>query len=249
MKKIEKITRSFLTYVLFLFFYLLYLWIFKLANKIKVIGRKNLPRKTFGVLSLSNHESYPDSLPMRAFRMDDLLDVIINQKLIPYDAPDFKNFYSKKIKAFFIGLLKNFPAKRNLKDQTVKDEFVEKCCEVLKNDPLHLYFEGGRTVDEIRPCVSGVAKTILKLLEEKFDLIVIPIYINGMKNIMPRKYEQKYWKIFFRFGHKVLIVVGKQIDFSDIISLNVSNERKINLIKTRVRDSVLALKTQHPNCE
>ena len=235
----EFFLRSVLTYILFWFFYFLYIFVFKVRNRIKIRGRENLPKRPYGVLTLSNHDSFMDSLPIRAAMMS-FWDILFRQKLIPYDAPDYANFYGNKIGAFFMKSLRNIPIERKTGDKNVKNDFIKKCCGVLKNKNLHLFFEGGRTIDEIRPCVSGVAEVILSLLEENFDLIVMPIFLDGMKNIMPKEIGQKYWKI--KCGNEVLMIIGKPIDFSDIIKIDTSKERKIHLIKKMVRDSVLALK-------
>jgi len=231
--------KSILTYILFWFFYFLYIYLFKIRNQIEIIGKENLPKRANGILSLSNHQSFIDSLPIRA-AMINFWDMFFHQSLITFDAPDSVNFYTNKIGAFFIRHLRNISVKRNTGDRKVKNEFVDQCCKTLEKNNLHLFFEGGRTIDEIRPCVSGVAEIILNLLEEKFNLIIIPIFINGMQNIMPREIGQKYFKI--SCGHKVKIIIGKPIDFSEIIEKDFSREKKINLIKKRVRGFVLALK-------
>jgi 1-acyl-sn-glycerol-3-phosphate acyltransferase len=208
-------------------------------NKTKIIGKENLMKRSWGVITFSNHESFMDSLPIRASMLT-LGDVFFRQNLIPYDVPDFDNFYSKKVSAFFMDLLRNIPVKRHTGSKDVKNELVEKCSVALKNMNCHLFFEGGRTVTEIRPCVTGVAELILKLSEENFELITQPIFIDGMKNIMPRSIGQKYYKI--TCGKNLLIIIGKPIDFSDISKGDFSRAEKIHLIKERVKKSVVDLK-------
>ena len=236
----KKIVDAFLSYFLFWFFYFLYIFVFKIRNKIEVKGKENLPKRPYGVATFSNHDSFIDSLPINSSMMN-FGDMLLKQKLIPYNVPEFNNFYNNKIGVFFMRLLKNIPIERNTGNTEVRNEFVNKSCQTLRRNNLHLFFEGGRTVDEIRPCVSSVAEIILNLLEKKFDLIIVPIFIDGMKNVMPREIGQKYFKI--SCGHKIKIIIGKPIDFSEIIKKDFPREKKINLIKKRVRDSVLALKS------
>ncbi|MBU0611948.1 hypothetical protein KKA39_02675, partial [Patescibacteria group bacterium] len=193
----------------------------------------------YGVFSYSNHDSFIDSFPINSSMMD-FRDMIFNQGRIPYNVPDFGNFYNNKIGASLMRLLRNIPIERNTGDTKIKNDFVNKSCQILKKNNLHLFFEGGRTIDEIRPCVSGVAEIILNLLEENFDLIIVPIFIDGMKKVMPREIGQNYFKISCH-RHKVKVIFGKPIDFSEILDKDFSREKKINKIKKKVRDSVIVL--------
>jgi len=238
MKKDSFLSRI-LTYILFIFFYFLYIFVFKIRNKIEVVGKENLPKRSFGIVSWANHDSYIDSLPIRACMMN-FWDMLFHQNRIPYDVPDYKNFYGIKFKAFLVKHLRNVPVKRKIKDLSIRDELVKLCCRILRKWNIHFFFEGGRTINEIRPCITSLAEIILNSLEKKLDFIFIPIFIDGMKNIMPREIGQKYLKM--KCGHKVTIIIGKKVDFSDIAEMDCKKERKIYLIKKRVRDSVIDLK-------
>ena len=237
--KTKTFFKSVLTYVLFWIFYLLYIYVFKIRNKTRIIGKENMPKIKKGLVTYENHESFIDPLPIRALRMR-FWDMLFHQNRIPFDIPDFKNFFGKRIKAFLFKHLRNIPIKRDSEDEKVREELVEKCCDVLKRYNLNVFFEGGRTINEIRLCTSGFAKIILKSIEEKLDVVFLPMYTEGIKNIMPREVGMNYLKI--SFGHEVLIIIGKPVDFSDIVQMDVAMERKIYLIKKRVRESVLALK-------
>jgi|GEM_PF-1019273 len=248
MKKLEK----FLSYLLLQIFYGMFKYIFQVANRLEVRGKENLPLRPWGVFSLSNHLTYIDTHPLDAVMVSakpKSLGIFFDAKLVPYSVPDYANFYWNKFFAYAMKLLKNISVKRKSAgmkrtDLNGAEDFINNCCEILNENKLHIFKEGGRTKPDgvTRPCIRSVAKIILKKHEEKFDLIVIPIFIDGMLGILPRKDKQKFWKAFFRFGHRITIVIGKPIDFSDIIEASLPEGRKLHLIRKRVDDSILALK-------
>ncbi|MEI7810513.1 MAG: hypothetical protein WCI41_03075 [bacterium] len=278
-KEADLLLSPFITYILFLLFYLLYIFVFKIRNKTIIIGKENLPKRSHGVFTFSNHDTFIDSLPIRGSMLN-YFDIIFRQNLVPYDTPEFLNFYKTWFGAFLITHLRNIPiirkVKRSIKkesklikffkkipvvrgiilknivkksykvEQSIdyleeKNKFVLKCCEVLKKNNLNIFFGGGRDDEDgsINQCTSGTAEIILKSIQENVGVIFQPIFINGMKKIMPRSIGQKYWKI--KCNNTVTIIIGKPIKFDDLVVLEATDERKIHLIKIRVRESVINL--------
>ena len=239
----EKAKRRF-TFISFVVFYLLYRWVFTVANKTKVKGKEYLPTRKEEILLAESHQSFIDTIPYRANIISTVpFGILRQQNLMPVDLPDYANFYSSKWGARLMNLWKNIPVYRNTSDREIENKLIENICNILKTDRVSIFVGGGRDLSDgiIRPCVGSVGKIILKKLKENSGLIVIPARIFGMHELYPRKFGQKYWKIFFQFGHKVNIVFGKPIDFSDIIQSNDEEEKLIWSIRRRVTASIVAL--------
>ena len=233
----------FLSYFLFIFMYLLGVYVFKVINKIEIKGKENLPRTT-KILYVSNHLTFIDSLII-GIGVISLKELLFYPSHIPWNAPDFKNFYSKKIGVFFMKLLKNVPVdRRRLNNEEYVEFLIKRYCKILRKSALLLFPEGGRTKNNkgevMDRCKSGVAMTILRMTKEDPDFVVIPIYLDGINEIMPREVGQKYSRI--KSGKKGKMIIGKLINFSEICDQDIAEKEKIKLIKEKVRDSILALK-------
>ncbi len=240
----EKAKKEF-TYISLIVFYLLYRWVFTIANKTQVKGKEYLPTRQEEILFAEDHQSFIDSVPYRANIVSNVPYGILHQQyLMPFDLPDYNNFYSSKWGARLMNLWKNIPVYRNTSDRAVENELVENICNILKTDRVSIFVGGGRDLPGkgVRPCIGSVGRIILKKLRENSDLIVIPARIFGMHELYPRKFGQKYWKIFFQFGYKINIVFGKPIDFSDIIQSDDNEEKVLWSIRRRVTASIVALK-------
>lgn len=214
--------------------YFLSFYIFKLLNKIKIIDKENLPRDT-SILYVSNHLTLIDSLLIGA-NVISLWELFLLQTHIPYNAPDMKNFFSHWLGKHFIRMMKCVPVRRGSKNFSAIKRQIDVFCKLLRNNNLLLFFEGTRSrTGEIGECKYGVAATILKAK----DIQIVPIRLIGVDQIMPIESGFKYRKIFS--GKKGYMIIGKPIDFEDILSSPDAEEIKIDLIKERVRNSVLAL--------
>lgn len=230
------------SYLLFVFMYILGIYIFKIINKIKIIGKENIPHNSKNILYVSNHLTFIDSL-LIGIGLVNVWDLFFSQKSIPWNAPDHTNFYGNKFGAIFMRLLKNVPVKRE--NNTLVNSIIEEFVKVLKNGNLLLFAEGGRTKNKegefIDQCKYGVAKTILTMIQQEPLFMVIPVCLDPkIRNIMPKEIGQKYFKI--KSGVRGTMVIGKAIDFSDIICLSLSEKETIEQIKKRVRDEITALK-------
>ena len=233
MKKVNAI----LGYFIFWLLWLLNLYIFKIRNRIKVVGRENLPRAE-RVLYVSNHQTLIDSLLIGSSVVS-LTDLLFRQRRIPWNAPDKNNFFSHKISKHFIKLMKCVPVRRNLKSLSAINKQVSEFYQILKKENLLLFFEGTRTRDgSIGKCRYGPAKTILQARPD----YIIPILLVGIQPIMPIEIGFKYNKI--TFGHKGFVIIGPSIDFSDIYNLpsdKYSDKEKLKEIAWRVQNKVMEL--------
>jgi 1-acyl-sn-glycerol-3-phosphate acyltransferase len=222
--------------------YILGIYIFKIVNQIEIIGKENIPHNSKHILYVSNHLTFIDSL-LIGIGLISVWNIFFSQKRIPWNAPDHANFYGNRLGAIFMRLLKNVPVERE--NNTLINSIIEDFVKVLKNGSLLLFAEGGRTKNKegefMDQCKYGVAKTILTMIQDEPLFKVVPICLDPkIRNIMPKEIGQKYFKI--KSGVRGNMIIGKSIDFSDIIDLSLSEKEAIELIKKRVRDEITALK-------
>ncbi len=234
-----------LSYILLIVMYFLGLYIFR---NVTIIGIENIPR-SIHVLIISNHRCFIDSFLIR-IRMINLKELFFFQKRIPYDAGDKNNFFSTKLKSYFMKLLKIISVDREAMNTFLANKLIEIYCKILQVSNLILFPEGGRTkighnvMDVFK---TGVAKTILIMTLREPDFKVVPIYIDEVMNeIMPREIGQKYLKV--KTGKKGYMIIGEPVSFLDICIENISDEEKIEQIIERGRMAILNLKTKIP-CE
>lgn len=208
---------------------ILAVYIFKIRNRIKVRGRKNIPKEN-GILYVSNHQTLIDSL-LIGISVSSLLDIFFHYDRVPWNAPDYDNFYKHPIGRQLIYLSKCVPVHRHTVKMEVINRDINNFCEILKESNLVVFFEGTRTRNgQIGDCKYGVARTI-SAVKPKY---VIPIYLCDIQPIMPIKSGFNFTKIYG--GHKGEIIIGKPITFS-----NLHDEE---LIKKEVKEAVLNLQEQ-----
>lgn len=160
--------------------------------------------------------------------------VLSQQKRIPANAADQKNFFSHPFWKHFFWLMKCVPVKRNIKDLASLNEQVKVYQEVLKRHNLILFVEGTRSRNgKIGECRSGPAKLVIL---EYPGVQFVPVYLEGVEKIMP----VKEGKIFTRLSlfHKARIVFGLPIDFSDVLNQKDPEASKIQLIRNRIRAAI-----------
>lgn len=208
---------------------------FKIRNRIKIIGRENLPRDT-NALYLSNHETLIDSF-LKGISVVSFRELIFYPKRIPWNAPDRSNFFSKKLGVlrYTMGLLRNIPTARNLRSREAIHAQLDQYIEALADGNLSLFFEGTRTRDgEIGQCKSGVAH-IIQAAKPRY---VIPILLVGIQPIMPIEAGFSFSKI--QGGHRGHIIIGKPIKFSQA----EIDQHGRKYIAAKVRQSVVELQEQ-----
>ena len=228
-----------LSYIGFWIMYFLNYYYSKIKNRIEVFGEENIPRDT-GALLFSNHHTLIDSLFICGIYVR-RRDMFFHQKRIPWNTPDAKNFFSHWLGKHIVKLLKCTPAKRKFSQPSEFYEQIERWCNIIKNNNILLYFEGGRSRCPDKPneesigiCRKGVALTILKG-KPKYS---IPVRLVNIDKILPVTDKLSYK---MSHGHKCKIIFGPPVDFSDIWEAAISDDEKIELIKIRVRQAVVDL--------
>lgn len=209
-------------------------YIFRIKNRVKIVGRENLPRDT-GILYVSNHLTLIDSFIIGPAVVS-LWEILFFPKRIPWNTPDRNNFLKHKVWKHLFNLLKNIPVSRDGGRHTIQAQ-IRLFAKALKNGNVVLFFEGTRSRSgEIGNCVPGVAETV-RTANPKY---VVPILLEGIQPIMPIEGGFKYSAICS--GHKGQITIGKPINFSVLDSDKPSLARKE--IGRKIRQAVLDLKTQ-----
>lgn len=215
---------------------------FRVFSRVKIIGRENIT-KGIGRVIVCNHESLIDSF-LIALAMVSLLDVIFHPELIPWNAPDAKNYLNRPFFGQLFRLLKTVPVTREPTKVASIRKMLRDFQAVLRESNLVLFFEGTRSRDgQIGECKSGVAFTVLHA-----QPVLVPVFLWGMQNIMPicdgnRKKDFSWSNI--RLFKNAWIVIGLPIDYQDILSITDEEER-YKLIKERIRQQVLGLQNRLP---
>jgi len=140
--------------------------ILKLFFGLKAYGVKNVPKKG-GVIIASNHVSYVDPMILGS-AVPRRLDFMARASL-------FKNFFVRA----WMKAVSTFPVKRGSADLKAVREAVRR---LHKGKALGMFPEGTRSLDgNIQQARLGLA-IIAKLSGVK----VVPAYIKGSRNILPR---------------------------------------------------------------
>ncbi len=205
--------------------YFISVYIFKIRNKIKIEGKR--PNKENAILYVSNHQTLIDSL-LIGIGVSSFWDIFFKYRQIPYNAPDYMNFFKNPISRQIMYLSKCIPAHRKVSSFKMIDTDISRFCSLLeKKNNLLLFFAGTRMRDqEIGECKYGVAKTI-----QIAKPIVIPIFLKDISPIMPISSGFHFNKIYG--GHRGKMVIGPEIKFSNLDDLEI--------IKKEVRDAILEL--------
>jgi 1-acyl-sn-glycerol-3-phosphate acyltransferase len=195
-------------YLLRVSVYIIVFLVFKIGNKIEIIGQKNLPKGS-RILFLSNHETLVDSF-LIALGTQTFWDVLFYQKRFAYNVPETKNFYFNGLVRVFFETLKTVPISRSGVSRSKIEEQVNQFCKLLENDNLVIFFEGTRSRDgKIGECRIGPALTIIKARPN----YVVPILLEGIESIMPIKYGSKI-NAHINMGNNGRMTIGKPLDLN-----------------------------------
>jgi 1-acyl-sn-glycerol-3-phosphate acyltransferase len=226
-------------YLLRLIVYIIIYLIFKVGNKVKIIGKENLPKGT-RILFLSNHETLIDSF-LIALGTLSVWDAIFHQNRMAYNVPEVKNFYYNGFVKIFFTALKTVPISRSGISHTKIEAQINQFCSLLENDNLVIFFEGTRSRDgEIHECRVGPALTIIKARPR----YVVPILLDGIHSIMPIKYGAKI-NPHINMGHTGRMIIGKPLDMEKFYQEDYSWESAIKQsaeLRKFIQDSIANLK-------
>lgn len=229
--------------------------LFSVLNRMRVKGRRNITWRE-NLLILSNHRTMIDSFAV-AFGLF-FINPFFFPRLVPFNLAASENFFrphllkrlalkrnnsflkessflvqngDKLINLFFTWFfthLKCLPVNEGRKDPRI----LLKVIRLLKQPKvrIHIFPEGGRRnskkVERIR---SGVALLIQKIYEERLPVKIIPVFISGIEEVLPRG------ATFPKFGKYIKMNIGPPIDFSDLFQDPYLSKKELrNLILDRI---------------
>mgnify|MGYP001210106773 FL=1 len=193
---------------------------FKLANRLKVSGVENVPRKG-GVMLVSNHVS--------------MFETIIIPAAILSRMPGGKIFAPAKVELFKIPVLRqiisswgSFPVKRGSAHISV----MKKITELMKKEKVMVFPEGTRSkMGEL-----GKGNRMLGRLILEAKPVVVPVRIFGAEKILGT--AQEHPKPF----HKVTVKFGSPINMQSFYSSEGNKKELSQKIIDAVMDAISQLK-------
>ncbi len=210
-------------YLLRIIIYSIACLIFRVGNRIEIIGRENVP-KTGRVLFLSNHQTLIDSFLIALGTMR-FRDIIFHQRRLAFNVPETSNFYFNGFLRILFKALKTVPVSRGSSHRRKIENQIGQFSHLLRNDNLVMFFEGTRTRDgSIGECRVGPALTIIKAKPDQ----VIPILLEGIQPIMPIKYGSRINLHIDMGGHRGRMIIGRPLDISGFLLPEYNWEDAIN---------------------
>ncbi len=164
------------------FFHMITRLVLRSFFNFQVLGAKNVP-SSGGVLLMSNHVSYLDPIFIGS-------------------AVHRSTRYMARSTLFKPGLIRRFllsvnafPVNRGAPDRRA----IRQALKVLEDgDLLFIFPEGTRSVDGT---TLGKAQAGVGLIAHKTSVPVVPVFLNGAQNVLPRKAKMpKFAKITVSFG-------------------------------------------------
>ena len=193
---------------------------FKLANRLKVSGVENVPRKG-GIILASNHIS--------------IFETIIIPAAILLRMPGGKVFAPAKVELFKIPVLKqiisswgSFPVKRGSAQISV----MKKIADLMKKEKVMVYPEGTRS----KTMELGKGNRMLGRLILEAKPVVVPVRIFGAEKILGTSQERP--KPF----HKITIKFGKPINMQSFYSSESNTKELSQKIIDAVMEAISQLK-------
>lgn len=175
-----------------------------ILNRTRVIGRNNIADLRPPWILASNHLTLLDDLfldPVILFPK-----IITGYKYIPYHAPEERNFYKKRLVAWFMRKAKSIPIVRG---KGIFQLGMDRIIEAVKNEGiLHIFPEGTRTrTGDIGEGKPGVGRIVLET-----GAPVVPVYHQGIENVLPIGTGVP------RMFKEIRIAIGKPIRFDQEVS-------------------------------
>jgi len=200
--------------------------LFAVFNRIKVIGKENIPQEK-NTLLLSNHQSMIDSflVGMCAFYPK----VLFKPHLLPWNPAAEENFFRNPILAWFSYNWKCIPIKKGRKDVGA----IYKMATCLKKGPMTLFPEGTRSRDGSIGKFRGGAGLLVLETQPK----VVPVYIDGMNEVLPIK------TILPRIFKKIYVYYGKPMDLSNYYQ-GAKAPEAAREIMDKVRDQMRIMRSE-----
>lgn len=198
-------------------------------QRMTIHHRSRLKQLKLPSMILPNHVSILDDFflgppilfPMSIFRYD----------LMPYHAPEEKNFFKGKFLSYMMRKLKCVPLTRGA---GFKQPGMLRLIELIQdNNVLWMYPEGGRTRSgDINSGKAGVGMILYRSRAQ-----AIPIYHEGLHRVLP------IGKSFPRLFRRVDVIIGEPVPLDDLFALP-DEPRTWQAIADRVIESLKALRDE-----
>ena len=221
--------------------YIIVIFIFKIGNRVKVEGYKNIPRGEVN-LFFFNHQTLIDSFPI-VYGTVSFWDMLFHQNRIPINIPEFSNFYRNKILRILFWALKTRPISRETVSQGKIEKDADTLSKILTEEKLSLilFFAGTREGSgKKQNCKIGPILTVLKARPKYF----IPGRLVNIEPIMPPKYGSKI-NLRINMGKRGKVIFGKPVSLEQFYDEPYSWEsamRKKDAIAALIEKSVAELK-------
>ena len=192
---------------------------FRLYFRMTITGRENIPVSGPYILA-ANHSSYLDGFVVGA--------------AVPYRT--FENLYFLGISKFFAGSIKQVLASISHVIPIDAEAYLNRALQMSsyvigRGNSLCIFPEGGRAYgDEMLPFKKGVG-----ILAIEKNISVIPVYIDGSSNALPRGAA-------FIKPAKIRVVFGRPLGVSDIdVKIKQPPVDEYQLFADQLRERILAL--------
>lgn len=186
--------------------------LFRVLNRIEVIGQENIPQRgERGVLILSNHISALDPF---------LIGITAMPRFSPvwWRAAAKEELFTNFLSRWVMQIIGAFPVKRGQHDP----ESMDRMAHSLSKDVLVVFPEGSwSTTGRLLPGRLGVGKVIRKARPAK----ILPVAIKGTDEILPRN----HW--LPRIGRKAWIIYGTPMDLSRFYLQPDTNETAREIVE------------------
>lgn len=210
--------------------------LFRVLNKTKVYGLKNIPSEHENVLYCINHNSLVDNFIFEAAAY--VPKIFFQHKYLPINLADRKNFFgdpsSKKLRdrvmrilgRHFFRHLKAYPVDR----RTGNMEQVEEWRKLIKDNIMIVYPEGTRSrTGKVGHGKPGVGKLI-----HEARPIVMPVFMAGTAQVLG--VGMKFPAVF----KTMKVYIGKPMDLSDILLDQLPEDRRSQMLYyTKISEAVM----------
>ncbi|HBM96560.1 TPA: hypothetical protein DD394_03390 [bacterium UBP9_UBA11836] len=212
------------------------LLLFRVLNKTKVYGLKNVPSEHENVLYCINHNSLVDNFIFEAAAY--VPKIFFQHKYLPINLADRKNFFgdpsSKKLRdrvmrilgRHFFRHLKAYPVDR----RTGNMEQVEEWRKLIKDNIMIVYPEGTRSrTGKVGHGKPGVGKLI-----HEARPIVMPVFMSGTAQVLG--VGMKFPAVF----KTMKVYIGKPMDLNNILLDQLPEDRRSQMLYyTKISEAVM----------
>lgn len=210
--------------------------LFRVLNKTKVYGLKNIPSEHENVLYCINHNSLVDNFIFEAAAY--VPKIFFQHKYLPINLADRKNFFgdpsSKKLRdrvmrilgRHFFRHLKAYPVDR----RTGNMEQVEEWRKLIKDNIMIVYPEGTRSrTGKVGHGKPGVGKLI-----HEARPIVMPVFMSGTAQVLG--VGMKFPAVF----KTMKVYIGEPMDLSNVFLDKLPEDRRSQMLYyTKISEAVM----------